>query len=253
MDLSGKPNCFLLHIHHALPAHRWGLSTTLSSSLGVPVSPGFSTVSVRHCLATVSEDPTEQALSHITLFITSDAKCIPEPLELWRPARYQDFLSPLFMWNTLLQCSQNPGRSPQRVYREKHTGQASEKHRAQHSPQTPSSLQASTLSSLSRTLASPHKGSCRQGFPSDMITSIISSVEDSTASFEPQFDLSGDQSCPGSTKCHLMKQMEFPSCRVWQLCVCQEPQPKTRHQNKTFAYHWHLTSVQILSQEIGRT
>lgn len=57
MDLSGKPNCFLLHIHHTLPAHRWGLSTTLSSSLGVPVPPGFSTVSVRHCLATVSETP----------------------------------------------------------------------------------------------------------------------------------------------------------------------------------------------------
>lgn len=81
-NLSGKPNCFLLHIHHTLPAHRWGLSTTLSSSLGVPVSPGFSTALVRHCLATVSEDPTEQALNHITLFITSGAKCIPERLPI---------------------------------------------------------------------------------------------------------------------------------------------------------------------------
>lgn len=96
-----------------------GASTTLTSFLGVPVSSGFSTVLVRHCLATISEDPTEQALNHITLFFTSYAKYIAEPCELWRPAHYQDFLSPLFMWNTATMLTE-PGGTSQRVEREKH-------------------------------------------------------------------------------------------------------------------------------------
>lgn len=163
------------------------------------------------------------------LFFTSDAKCIAEPLEFWRPAHYQDFLSPLFLWNTLLQCSQSLGVA--------HRGYIERSILGRHLRSTePSTLPKHHL--LCRPAHSAHypglfpvptRGELSPRLPhTDMNNRVISSAEAGTASFEPQFDLSGDQSCPGSHKKSPLETNEAPIMqeipRVWQLCVSNHNQ-----------------------------